>query len=364
MTAGSNTNKLEQRLERYFDHYSLQRLVMATVMVGLGALVSSLLAYMFFNNGFIAAAVFMVCGLVLVNLAIITVVPPTQKLAQSRSLLVDAVNQPSLIKSVDPKGVKIENKKGQLITLQAYERRAWDTIITPFFLRATSNRGKVFRQAMEVERHSENLENLESKRNELLEQQKRFEEAQKKLNAEREEMERRSQELIEAENLVISRLSEVEVAEAQMAQMKDDLDSTQRRHDSGSGADVAAKEAELKAKEAEIEKLKLGLLEDRRIVEEQKTELNRMKGEILQEVEAQALPGNLAREGQQYLDVRTMQEKLEARARELEAAARELESRSRYVDEAEESLVERLGQLTEREAMLQQSEINAGVRKD
>lgn len=366
MPESSATVKLEKRIERYFEHYSSKRIALAAGVVGMATLVSALLVYLTTQNGFATVGAFLVVGLISVNGAMLMIVPPTRQLTESRSLLINAVQQPSLIKRVDRKVVMIADKKGKVHTLRKYEQRAWDQIVTPFFFNASASRGRVIRQALEAEKQGNKLEAMEARRKELEAQESKFQEAQKRLESERAEMDRRSQELMDAENMVIERLSQVELAEAQMAQLKEDLDSAMNRqstHGTGSVSDAVMKEkeAELKAKESEIEALKRDLLEDRQIVSQQKTELNQMKGEILRDLE-KATGGTV---NAQDLDAaQLLQQKLDARARELEAAARELDERSRYVDEAEESLVQRLGQLTEREAHLQQGEINAGLRRD
>jgi glutamyl/glutaminyl-tRNA synthetase len=167
---------------------------------------------------------------------------------------------------------------------------------------------------------------------------------------------------MDAEELVIARLTQVEEAETQMAQIRDDLNSdTMRANASNDPAETKRKADELAKREADVEALKFTLMEDRKIVEQQKRELNQMKGTILQEFEA-SLGGQVT--GASDPESESLQASLERRAAELEMAGKELEERSRYVDSVEDSLVERLGQLTEREAFLEQGEINQGIRSD
>ena len=55
---------------------------------------------------------------------------------------------------------------------------------------------------------------------------------------------------------------------------------------------------------------------------------------------------------------------LEARQRKSEEEAVALEKRASFVTDSENSLIERLDALTQREADVEQSEINAGLRRD
>lgn len=359
MEQKTSIEKLESKIQAYFESYSAKRLALATFLVGFVSIGASLIAYFFSLNVFIASGVFLFTGLVFVNVAIILIVPPTRVLNEARSLLIDAVNRPSLIKEVRGKQVRIANQESVARVLKSHEQKAWDSIVMPFFLKATTSREKLMKQSIEADKNQKALEALEAKREAREAEEAEFMKLKAQMEQERVDLQQRSQELMDAENLVISRLNEVEEAETRIAQMRDDLKAGQESVSrSDSPEFIQKKEAELIAKEAEMEALQLRLQEDRQIVEQQKTELNQMKGELLSEMEGSDDLGIGSS------DTSDLQKKLDARARELDAAARDLEERSKYIDSVEESLVDRLGQLTEREAFLEQGEINQGIRSD
>lgn len=362
MAEKSLTTQLEKRIDRFLENYSVKRIALAALIAGLCAVLVAFLVYMLTLSELIAVGAFLLVGLICLNVVMLVVVPPTAQLSDSRRLLIDAVNQPSLIQRVDKKGVQLETKTGKVRSLNRYEQRAWDSIITPFFFSATASRGKVIRQALEAEKQGNTLSNIQAMREELKKEETRFAEARKQMEAERAEIDRRNQELMDAEDMVIDRLSTVEYHEAQIEQMRENLNASRLSNDANSDPEeIKRKAAELKAKEDEVEALRGQLEGDREIIEQQKTELNQMKGDMLRELEL-----NTGTEfGSDEVDsLLALQKKLDARAKEIEASARELEDRARYVSEAEDTLVERLGQLTEREASLEQGEINAGIRED
>jgi hypothetical protein len=362
MPEKSATAKLEQSIEKYFAAYSARCVAYAAALTGVVSTLAGLVAYMVTLSELVALVTFLILGLIFVNVAILMIVPPTRRLVDARALLIDAVNQPSLIKLVNKNSVRIAPKNGSARDLRPFELKAWETIVMPFFMQAIASQEKIFRQELEVERQGDTLAKLDSERQELVTQTERFECEKRQLLAERAEVERRSQELMDAEELVIARLTQVEEAETQMAQIRDDLNSdTMRANASNDPAETKRKADELAKREADVEALKFTLMEDRKIVEQQKRELNQMKGTILQEFEA-SLGGQVT--GASDPESESLQASLERRAAELEMAGKELEERSRYVDSVEDSLVERLGQLTEREAFLEQGEINQGIRSD
>jgi DNA repair exonuclease SbcCD ATPase subunit len=361
MTNVTPSAQLERKIEKFFDAYSAKCLAKATFVVGLSSIGAAFIAYFLSLNAFIAAGAFLLFGLIMVNVAIFAFVPPTRQLTESRALLINAVNRPSLISNVDKKNVVISNKSGEKRLLNSYEQKAWDSIIMPFFFRATASSEKLFKQSSLVRSKKEELEALEARHLMREVEEKQLLELKAQIEAERTELERRNSEISTAEEMVISRLTAVETAEVQIAQLRDDLNAdTQRASAKPDDTALKDKESKLQAKESEVEALKLRLLEDRRIVEQQKTELNQMKGDMLRDADLDIDSPNSENKPEDM----SLEDSLKARENQLETMARELEERSRYVDSVEESLVERLGQLTEREAYLEQGEINQGIRSD
>lgn len=95
------------------------------------------------------------------------------------------------------------------------------------------------------------------------------------------------------------------------------------------------------------------------MVEQQKTELNQLKGDLIRTSDSEDAPGLTA---DQSLAIR--EQALAEQLRKLKEATDELEARTQYVNEVEDSLVDRLNQISEREAFVEQGEINAGLRED
>ena len=367
---GSNAiAELDDRIRVFYGKFSAKRVAFATLVVGILSVSASLAVYVFTMNPYLAAGVFGAASLVLVNVAMLTIVPPTKDLEASRRFIMGAVRDPERIASCDAGCVKLADDSGNVRSLRGYEQTVWKSIVVAYLTKinveeVSRARRRSSRRLTESEKRQ-----MEERRKRIADKETNLKEERERLQKEREEIERRSKELEEAENLVVDRLTKVETAEAELTQLRYEVDERAKAAErgSGSGTDGDAKERELREKEAELERLKLTLAEDREAVRAQKTELNQLKGELLQQYKGGEVSGEDGASdgaGEETDPIAERERKLEERARELDAAARELDERSRYVDDAENSLIERLNQMSEREASVEQSEINAGLKSE
>jgi len=354
--------ELDKLLDRYLERYSAKRVALSAILVGVSSVAAALGVYMLATNTIFAALAFGVTSLILINVCMIAVVPPTERLKESKRFLSRAVKDPSRIRSIEKHKITLLDKKGEPRELNGFEHQLWESVIVPAFMKngmmAGQSAERPQRKMTASERRyvEEQKKLVQEKEKAVAEERARISEEQKRIQAEREELETRTAELKEAEDMMIGRLSEVETVQAELEQMREDVDhKVSAMTGAATEADVAAlrrREDALRAKEAELEALTNRLQKDREAVEAQKTDLNQLKGQMLQSADASP-EGTSERERE-----------LEKRLRDLEETNRKLEERSRYVEDVENSLIERLNSLSEREASVEQSEINAGMRSD
>jgi hypothetical protein len=89
---------LEKRIDYFYETHSAKRVAMAALFVGVVSLGGTWVAYDQTLNAFIATGVFAVTSLLVVNLAMFGIVPPTQQLADSKGLMMGALKDPIRIK--------------------------------------------------------------------------------------------------------------------------------------------------------------------------------------------------------------------------------------------------------------------------
>lgn len=358
MTKKTKIAELEDSISRFYEKYSARRLVLATVVVVVISLLASWAIYTGLQSGLYAAIAFLLVGFIGINIAFLTVVPPASELKQAKGLMLAAIKDPERIKSYDMKKVKLVDGQGKVHQLGPRELGVWTSLVVPYLI--TMPRGEV----AATERPQRKLtaserKYIEQRRKEVLEMEKKIEDERAKLETDRRELEVRSADLKEAEELVITRLTGVEQAEAEIEQLK--IVAAERADVDAAAYDAQAAElkaAELKAKEAELVELKERLARDRQNFESQKAELKQLQ----QSVTRSPFPASVGAAADQSIEAR--EAALLARQQQLEAEAAELEMRSNFVADSENSLIERLDALTEREAHIEQSEIDAGLRQD
>jgi len=364
MASKSATDELESLLDRHLEMYSAKRVALSACLVGVSSVAAALGVYLFTLNTIFAALAFGVTSLILINVCMIAVVPPTERLKESKLFLARAVKDPSRIKSIEKHKVTLLDKNGEPRVLNSFEQQMWEAVVVPVFMKngmvGGPSSGRPQRKMTDSERRyvEEQKKLVQEKEKAVAEERARISEEQKRIQAEREELEVRTAELKEAEDMMIGRLSEVETVQAELEQMREDVDhKVAAMTGAASEADVAAlrrREDALRAKEAELEALTTRLQKDREAVEAQKTDLNQLKGQMLNAADSTDGP----------VSPSDRERELEERLRQLEDTNRKLEERSRYVEDVENSLIERLNSLSEREASVEQSEINAGMRPD
>lgn len=358
---------LEEQIDSYYAKHSAKRTALATACVGGFSIGIALGAYILFTNFIVTVSVFGVAGLAGINVAMLWIVPPTERLKQSKEMILGAVKDPTRFKSVEKNRIRLSDCEGRVHTLNALEQTLWNQLVLPYLMRhglSGGGAGETGKDRFSGRHltHSE-LTVLKKERAELIEKEKALQTERSILTSEREELERRTEELKRAENMVIDRLTQVEVTQAEMEQLREDVERSaaarSRSMDPAHLEMLKAKEAELQAKEAELERHKMNLEEDRMYLEAQKTDLNQLKGELVRQHDSvQPL------QSEKETELERRERILEERMKELEATAAELEERSAYVNGVENSLIDRLNLLSEREASVEQSEVNAGIRQD
>ncbi|MEN8662983.1 MAG: hypothetical protein ACN4GF_00420 [Lentimonas sp.] len=104
----------------------------------------------------------------------------------------------------------------------------------------------------------------------------------------------------------------------------------------------------LNKKGQELQLLQSNLEEDKRIVEQQKTDLSTLKVEFLQQATTSPSAAGESSDHTQQANLRES----------------DLTDRGAYIQQVEEDLIAKLHALSEREAYVEQSEISVGLRPD
>lgn len=377
MPKQDSINKLATNVERYFERHASQCMLRALLMTVLGAGLIAALSYVILSSQLIAIMVFGVGSFISLNAAFIFFVPSTRRRQEARELILMAAADPSAIEDVRPGVIALRGINGEPRELNRIEQHVWKELVVPFHctMHSTSfmsGKGKAERglTRSEIRHFNEQRKELEATearmradRDALEKQCLEVEALQNGLVAEqaalqqaRDEVQARSDSLQDAEDMVISRLSEIEVAEVEMAQMRENIAHEKAAASEQLGPDH---ELRLKAKEAELDALRQSLEQDKSMVEQQKTELNQLKGELISATDSEDAPSLSA---DQSLAIR--EQALAEQMRKLKEATDDLETRTQYVNEVEDSLVDRLNAISEREAFVEQGEVNAGIRED
>lgn len=187
--------ELETSIKHYYERYSAKKVALAAFLVGVFSIGFTYVAFALTGMPFVAIVVFGIAGFMSVNLTMIFVVPPSKKLAESRELVCAAIREPSRIKEIDRKGVKLADKQGQVHTLNGPEIEVWKNKVVPYFMQTQSAGQPVAKAKAERKFTVSERKYIEERRREVLEIEKKIEEERKKLERERQEIEKRSNEL-------------------------------------------------------------------------------------------------------------------------------------------------------------------------
>lgn len=380
MPHAMHLSKLDNKIESYLEAYAERCLTRALVFAVCGAMLIGCLVYWLTSHLPVAISLFGLLGLVGLHIGFMFFVPSAKSRKDSKRLLLEGATNPSVIANVKPGMVHFRDESGGAQVLNRIELRVWQEMVVPYLCQQHSSslsqrgasKGRVLtasemryyeEERARFEREQSQLQaevaDLEAQRETILRMQQSLSEDEQALEAAKHDLQDRSDTLVAAEDMVIARLSEIEVAEAEMEQLREDLQFSQAQAASDAQAGEATIDrVALKAKEAELEALRQSLIEDKQVVEQQKTELNQLKGELIEAADRDSSGGQ-----EPVSNLRIRETQLEAKFRELEQARTELEKRTRYVSEVENSLVDRLNSLSEREASIEQNEINAGLRR-
>ncbi|MDQ8195445.1 hypothetical protein QEH59_13495 [Coraliomargarita sp. SDUM461004] len=359
MAGKDKTAELEHAIHRFYEGYSTKRIVMATFVVGALSLVLSFVVYALMASGLLASIVFLLVGFIGINVAFLTTVPPASSLNRSRNLICEAIKEPSRIQSYDMNNVQLLDSSGKVQTLCARDMALWSSLVVPYLIESQANGEQTSRKKSQRQLTASERKYIEQRRKEVLEMEKKIESERKRLDHDRLELEARSADLKQAEELVIERLTVVETAEAELEQLR--IVAAERADVDAVAYDAQAadmKAAELREKEIELAALKERLAEDRRSFESQKAELSRLQKTVTH------TPFDTVKQSPDSQSVEAREAALEARLKQLEAEAEALEARATFLTDSENSLIERLDALSEREAHVEQSEVDAGLRQD
>lgn len=366
---------LDTNVTRHFDRNVSRSLIRALVSALVIATVLASLFFLFSGSLLGTICAFGIAAFLSLNVTFLKMVPSKAARKKSHMLIMAAAKDPERIDDSRPGIYAVQTDDGGVHDLNTIEQQVWRELVVPFLCKMhsrvladqkrvaghvlTKSEMRQLREQRETvkedeARLKEDRLKLAAKRQDMATQQKRLAAEEKSLQRSRQEIEIQASSLQEAEDLMISRLSEIEVAEAQMAQLREDLDRKQQ-----AGQSTEMNSDHLKRKEAEVEALRLSLEEDKHLVEMQKTELNQLKGELIRAGDTEEHT-NLTPEG----SLRLREQELEAQLSSLKEANRELEARSQYVQNVEDSLIDRLNAMSEREAFIEQGEVDAGLRAD
>lgn len=111
--------ELEKAITRFYDGYSAKRIALATLIVGVVIIFTSLGVYSLTNSFLVAALAALVVGYVAINVAFLTIVPPALSLHKSKDLICGAIKDPSRIKALDVQKVQLLDNKGKTQILGA-----------------------------------------------------------------------------------------------------------------------------------------------------------------------------------------------------------------------------------------------------
>lgn len=288
MSTQSAIANLEKSIDQSYRAHSAKRVVMAALLLALVSIVVSWAVYDVTLNVLITTAAFAVSSLLMVNLAIFAIVPPTGKLADSKALMLAALKDPERIKSMGKNKVALVDGQGQIRGLSRFEQGLWGKFIIPYLVKNSSRSGAESTETNAIKQRRAELSALEQQ-----------------LHAERDKL-------------------------------KEERAVLETRTD-----ELSQQGKQLKAQELTLAALQRELADDRHQFETKKTELEQTQDSLQC---AQAPVGN--------------------DATDLEQRESELEERLRYVATVENDLIERLNRLSEREASVEQTEVEAGLRKD
>lgn len=363
MSDKNKTENLERSIARYYDQFSVKRVALATLLVGIGSLLATLLVLYLSGSALFAGLACLAAGFALINVCFLTIVPPARSLETAKELICAALHDPGRIVAYDNQRVQLKDEKGRVHTLKARDMVVWTHQVVPHII-ATQAGGdvevtkKTPRQLTASERKY-----IEERRKEVLDMEKSIAEERKQVESDRKELEARTADLNEAEEVVIARLNNVEQMEAELEQLR--IAAAERAEADTTARDpalVKAKEAELHAKETELAEMRERLAEDRKSFDLQKSQVEALKKPAAGAASDAKAKGHQKVNPERSLEAR--EAALEARLKKLEEEAKDIEERASFVAESENSLIERLDALTHREATVEQSEIDAGLRKD
>lgn len=358
MSADNKIEALEASVARFYERHSAKRIALATFLVGFFGLLTALGVYSWIGSGLFAALAGLLVGFVGIHAAFLVIVPPAKSLTKSRHLICGALRDPARIKSYSMNKVQLADAEGELYTLPARDLGVWKSLVVPFLIENQTRSNEPQRRKSTRKLTASERRYIEERRKEVLEIEKKIEEERKSLEKDRSELEARSADLKQAEELVIARLSGIEQTEAEIEQLR--IVAAEHAEKDPSAEDTEAKAAELREKEAELTQLKERLAKDRQNLDIQKAEMRRLKESVTRTPFKNNSGSGSAPTG----SLEEREAALAARSQQLEEAAQSLEKRASFVTDSENYLIERLDALSEREASIEQSEVDAGLRKD
>lgn len=199
MARENSIEELEASIQQFYERYSAKKLALAAFMVGVFTFGFTYVAFALTGMTLVAIVIFGIVGFFSVNLTMVFVVPPSKKMAESRELICSALREPSRIKEIDTKGVKLTDEAGTVRTLSGPELEVWTSKIVPYFMQTQSTGQSVTQVKADRTFTTSERKYIEDRRREVLEIEKKIDEARKELKEERKEIEKRRSELLKME---------------------------------------------------------------------------------------------------------------------------------------------------------------------
>lgn len=127
--------ELEKSIDRFFKTYSARRVALAALLLGMSSIGVAWLVYALTLSTIFSLLAFGLVGLVLLNVAILVVIPPAGQLNKSKQLLLGAVKDRSKIKSIEKHKVTLLDNSDKAHPLKGAELQVWESIIVPHFIK-------------------------------------------------------------------------------------------------------------------------------------------------------------------------------------------------------------------------------------
>jgi myosin heavy subunit len=342
--------ELEKSIDHFYQAHSAKRVVIAALLVGVVSIGMTLLAYSLTFNVLMAIGMFALCSLLMINIAILAIVPTTLELSDSKALIMNALMDSKRIQTEEGQRVKLIDDDGRVHTLSRVEQALWDTVVVAHFIKISTSADAVRGPLNQVKPARPDSNMPARPQSSISVQEQELIAEREKLEHERAVQKMKSNELRKMQDQLENRMSRVEASRDELDRLKQNLESRLSQNqtatvEAAEFARLEEKVAKLKARKAALELVNRELRNDRDYLKNQKLQLDQIRKS------SEGEQAQLDDSGQSMRD-------------ELGERERELEERMRYVASVEDDLIDRLSQLSQREAEVEQVEVEVGLRED